>query len=323
MSHIPRPKAVFALFFCATAWWLSSPASAELLKRSADWINTTGYEDSPYLSPDGKHLYFMYTPWSTWPAFFGQPPVLIGPARPGHHVNPDSNPWEDSDLYLSTRQLDGTWSAPRNMEFNDRQADCCAMTWDGVTFAYQRTQWANSALTDIYFMEAQPGGGWIRTSAGPGVNSPSASESNPHLSADGMTLYFTSNRAGGFGKNDLYVSRRAPDGTWMAAQNLGGRFNTRDHDDQIWVSRNGRTIYFNRDPGPQIVVSEWTRRGWSSPAPVRFGSRFVQGAEASLTDDQSRIVFAEVRPELEDIVIMEAQRRADGSWSDAVPLQLP
>jgi len=314
-------RPLLATVLCLAATGRAPAAVVNPLSTSAAAINTTGYEDSPFLTADGTALYFMYTPWSIWPTFFGGQPVLLGPERPNHHINPDRNPWEDSDVYVAYQQPDGTWSAPQNLGFNDAQADCCAMTWNGALFAYQRTQAPNSPLTDIYFVERQSDGRWVRTSAGPGVNTATASESNPHLTADGAHLFFTSDRRGGFGRNDLYVSDRLGNGAWGPARNLGPTFNTAENEDQIWVSRDGRTIYFNREPGPEILVSTYGNGAWSIPVAVEFGGMRIAAAEASLTDDGTRIVFAQVRPDLQDIVIVTARRQDDGTWSAPVPIE--
>jgi hypothetical protein len=289
------------------------------LARTAAAINTIGYEDSPYLSPDGTRLYFMYTPYTMWPVFYGRWPMLVGPERSGHHIN-RRNPWEDTDLYVATLDS-GVWTTPHNLGFNDDQADCCAMTWDHRLFAYQRTQRPLSALTDLYFVQLSAGGDWIRTSAGSAVNMTNSSESNPHITADGRALYFSSNRNGGFGQMDLYVSYRGRDGSWQVPQNMGPTFNTRENEDQIWISRDQRTIYFSREPGPQILTSTWSEAsGWSLPEPVLFGGRVVHGAEVSLNDDQTLMVFAEVRPDLEDIVFVYSERAPDARWGAPRPI---
>jgi hypothetical protein len=290
------------------------------IDNSAASLNTRGWEDSPFLSGDGTRLYFMYTPWQTWPVFFGRSPYLAGPERRAHHVNRDRNPWEDSDIYVSERYGDGTFSTPVNMEFNDAQADCCVMTWAPDHFAYQRTQWANSALTDIYFLY-RADGRWVRESAGPAVNDPDSSDSNPHVTADGRTLFFTSDRAGGFGKHDLYVSTRVADGSWGNPRNLGPVFNTAANEDQIWVSPDQRTAYFNREPGPRVLTTERRGGGWRAARPVRFGSQLVDGAEVSVSDDGTTIVLAVVRPDLEDILLVQARRLPDGTWGALTPLE--
>src|SRR5919106_1481205 len=58
------------------------------------------------------------------------------------------------------------------------------------------------------------------------VNSPS-NEFEGSLSRDGLSLFFGSNRPGGFGGNDLWVARRAcADCPWETATNLGPTINT-------------------------------------------------------------------------------------------------
>jgi hypothetical protein len=289
------------------------------LDNTAASLNTRGWEDSPFLSGDGTRLYFMYTPWQVWPIFFGRSPYLAGPERLGHHVNGDRNPWEDSDIYVSERGADGRFAMPVNMGFNDAQADCCMMTWAPGQFVYQRTQAPNSALTDIYFVR-RVNRQWLRESAGPAVNGAASSESNPHVTADGRLLFFTSNRAGGFGQHDLYVAARGADGSWGEVQNLGAAINTPDSEDQVWVSRDQQTIYFNREPGPHVLTSRRTASGWAPPTEVLFGGQRLDGAEVSITDDGQTLVFATVRPDLEDILLVQAQRLGDGRWSAVTPL---
>jgi hypothetical protein len=56
---------------------------------------------------------------------------------------------------------------------------------------------------------------------GPSVNSP-FNDYHPAISPDGLSLYFTSDRPGGFGREDIWVSRRASiHDEWGEAQNLG------------------------------------------------------------------------------------------------------
>ncbi|MFX8945995.1 hypothetical protein ABTN08_20450, partial [Acinetobacter baumannii] len=50
-------------------------------------------------------------------------------------------------------------------------------------------------------------------------------ESSPAISPDKQTLYFSSNRPGGYGGRDLYVSYRKPNGTWSPAVNMGPTIN--------------------------------------------------------------------------------------------------
>jgi hypothetical protein len=78
------------------------------------------------------------------------------------------------------------------------------------------------------------------------VNTPST-ENRPSLSVDGHLLFFFSNRAGGEGDFDLYVSRRADpkdDFAWEAPVNLGPAVNTAEPDREPWRVQN--ELYFAR-----------------------------------------------------------------------------
>jgi hypothetical protein len=79
---------------------------------------------------------------------------------------------------------------------------------------------------------------------GPVVNSPST-DFTPDLSPDGLSLYFASNRPGGFGATDLYVAHRASsDQPWGAPVNLGAVVNSARPDGAPQVSRDGHYLYF-------------------------------------------------------------------------------
>ena len=70
-------------------------------------------------------------------------------------------------------------------------------------------------------------------------------ESQPCMSADGMTLYFTSNRKGGFGGKDIWYTR-LQDGMWSEPINLGPNINTPGNELFPSVTEDGR-LYFSSD----------------------------------------------------------------------------
>lgn len=69
-------------------------------------------------------------------------------------------------------------------------------------------------------------------------------ESAPTLSSDKNTLYFSSNRSGGFGGKDLYVSYRKPNGKWSAAKNMGALINSKGDEEAPFIHADNRTLYF-------------------------------------------------------------------------------
>jgi Tol biopolymer transport system component len=114
------------------------------------------------------------------------------------------------------------------------------------------------------------------------VNSP-FDESGPCMSADGLTLYFASDRPGGSGDFDLYVStRKTTDDPWGEPVNLGPTVNSRYYDNHPCISADGLTLYFDsRRPGVPgqsgLTDLYLTRRAtlndpWGTPEPLAFNT---------------------------------------------------
>ncbi len=69
-------------------------------------------------------------------------------------------------------------------------------------------------------------------------------ESNPALSADGNTLYFVSDRKGGYGGKDIWASERLSNGNWCEPYNLGSQINTSKDEDNPVILDDGVTLMF-------------------------------------------------------------------------------
>ncbi len=72
-------------------------------------------------------------------------------------------------------------------------------------------------------------------------------ESQPSISADGKTLYFVSNRAGGLGNTDIWVTHLAPNNEWTVPRNLGDVINTPFAEETPFIHPDGKTLYFTSD----------------------------------------------------------------------------
>jgi Outer membrane protein and related peptidoglycan-associated (lipo)proteins len=81
------------------------------------------------------------------------------------------------------------------------------------------------------------------------INLPDAWESTPALSPDGRTLYFSSNRKGGFGGLDLYTAQMDSRGRFGKVKNLGSTINTAGSEMFPYVAENGK-VYFSSDGHP-------------------------------------------------------------------------
>lgn len=75
-------------------------------------------------------------------------------------------------------------------------------------------------------------------------------ESSPSLSPDNRVLFFSSNRPGGFGGKDLYVSFRNADGKWTPARNMGPEINTKGDELAPFIHPDNQTLYYTSDGLP-------------------------------------------------------------------------
>ncbi len=83
------------------------------------------------------------------------------------------------------------------------------------------------------------------------INDPNAWDSTPAFSADGRTLYFASNREGGFGGIDLYSANLDANGRWVNVKNMGNEINTAGDELFPYVSADGK-LYFSSNGHPGL-----------------------------------------------------------------------
>jgi len=141
------------------------------------------------------------------------------------------------------------------------------------------------------------------TNLGPVVNGPD-SDFGPIITADGNALYFTSDRPGGFGGQDVWVSRRV-NGEWSAPVNLGDQINTKFNEGPDTFSVDERVMFFTRcdkvgEPGTcDLYTAGWdeAKQAWGNVKNLgpNINSRF-NDANASLTYDGATIYFVSNRP---------------------------
>lgn len=99
---------------------------------------------------------------------------------------------------------------------------------------------------DIYYT-MRHGNKWTRpANLGKPVNT-SAWESQPSFSSDGRTLYFVSNRKGGFGGKDIWYSKLNENGYWDNPVNLGANVNTKGEEMSPFIHHDNQTLYFASD----------------------------------------------------------------------------
>ena len=145
---------------------------------------------------------------------------------------------------------------------------CATFTPDGHTMIFAAAGRPDGlGSSDLYQAELIEGK-WQNVRNLTALNS-SSWESHPSLASDGRTLYFASNRPGGFGGQDIYVSTRVGD-NWTTPQNLGPIINTAGNEASPSIAADGRTLYFSSDGRPglggyDVYVTHNTGGVWSQP----------------------------------------------------------
>lgn len=161
---------------------------------------------------------------------------------------------DDENLYLARRRATGEFDAPQsispliNSPYNEGAA---TISGDGKTLVFTSCYRSDSrGDCDLYFSRRENGAWTKPVNLGPNVNS-TWWDSQPTLSADGRTLYFSSARkSGSVGQEDIYVTTLGDDdATWSVAKNLGAPVNTTGRDMAPFLHPSGTTLYYVTD-GP-------------------------------------------------------------------------
>ncbi|WP_224999625.1 OmpA family protein [Cesiribacter sp. SM1] len=153
----------------------------------------------------------------------------------------------NEDLYFSEFQ-DGVWSTSEsfqgiNTQYNEGSA---TISRDGKTIYFSRCDSPDSyGSCDLFVAQQQADGTWggIRN-LGINVNS-IGWDSHPSLSHTEDTLYFASDRIGGFGMSDIWFTYKKGNGEWMPARNAGPVVNTRNNEVSPFIHPRYNILYFS------------------------------------------------------------------------------
>ncbi|MFD2720204.1 OmpA family protein [Hymenobacter monticola] len=202
------------------------------------------------------------------------------------------------DLYVSRQSKDGSLGAPVpispaiNSSYNEGAG---SISGDGKTLVFASCDRPKAIGNCDLYISRRTGNNWSTpVNLGTNVNS-TEWDSQPSLSADGRTLYFTSTRRGGQGQEDIYVSTLQPDGTWSMAQNVGTPVNTAGKDMAPFIHASGTTLYYVTDGlvgmgGLDVFRCEKNANGsWSEPRNLGYPlNTFENEASLFITSDNQK-----------------------------------
>ena len=176
-------------------------------------LNTAQYNAVYWISPDNNRI-LIRGAFGNGGAYFGK------------------------GVSLSKREANGRWGIPEMLriknydKYDHGLTSGATMAHDGKTLLLYMTPERGSPDNDLWVCFLEPDGSWTEPkSLGKTINLP-GDEMTPYVAADGVTMYFSSNRPGGLGDNDIWMTKRL-DKTWTKWSppvNLGAPINTEGWD---------------------------------------------------------------------------------------------
>ena len=162
--------------------------------------------------------------------------------------------WVEKEIFsYSLRNQDGVFETGWEMPFPFNRMEnegAASLTIDNndlyytVCFRGKNSTTLNCDLFHSHFSN----GVWSEISGiGAHINSPDSWESQPSVTSDGSTLYFSSNRKGGLGGSDIYKITKLSNKKWSEPINLGAPVNTPANEKSPFIHTDSQTLYFSSE----------------------------------------------------------------------------
>jgi outer membrane protein OmpA-like peptidoglycan-associated protein len=220
-------------------------------------INSPFPDYGPVFSSDGNELYFTSR------------------RSGGSSVEVDDDLHFFEDIYVAKKDSMGRWGNVQLVKELSTQGheSVLSISKDGKTMILSKGE----GNGDLFTSKKGPDGKWGKPEEmGRNINTDSR-ETGAFLVGNGDKLYFASDRSGGFGGLDLYVSERRSNGKWGSAKNLGPKINTSFDEDAPTVNEEGNMLTFSSKGhkamgGFDIFKAKWdaTNQTFKNPENVGF-----------------------------------------------------
>lgn len=196
-------------------------------------VSTRSDEYLAYVSPDDKYCYFTRT-------------------YPRNSMDKVYTSDRMKEVFMvAARDKTGMFSEgePMSSPFNETEDNQggCTITIDNkhLYFAMMKQEGGLQPNCDIYVSDYSDGS-WGPVRKVPGINDPKYWDSQPTIASDGLTLFFASDRPGGYGGIDLYMCKRdLKTGLWSPPKNLGPNINTAGDEKTPFIHSDSETLYFS------------------------------------------------------------------------------
>jgi len=235
-----------------------------------------------------------------WPSLSADESIMVFTMLlPIDARNPLTRANRQEDLYYSLYE-DGEWQPAENAgtplnTYDNEGAQSISGNGRFMVFTACGRE-DGYGLCDLYFSVWEKGSWSVPVNMGSAINS-KYSEKQPSLSADGRAVYFTSDRPGGLGKYDLWMSSRLPDGKWSPPVNLGENINSREFDQSPFIHPDNKTMYFSSTGWPgmggfDIYLSRRTSDStWGKPLNLGYPINTRHHEEGLIVNARADIAY--------------------------------
>lgn len=231
-----------------------------------------GWVDSPFVVPDGSALYFMHSVADLQDALSQNPEAKPTASYLPGHVGQSEETWWNTDIYVSYKNTDGTWSWPENLGTNINTIHMDNAPWvndEQTKIIFRRDAVNENTSVSGTYMATRPdkNAAWgeaMKLPANIGDNF-----INHHLTPS-ENLYFESTD-----NQSLYWAKPAGENLWTDPELLAN-LNSDLMDTQLWINKDETCIYFNRraDNGDtQLYESQRANINENWPVPTLVNTR--------------------------------------------------
>jgi len=209
----------------------SSPENVQL-KNFGGNVNSAFSEYVPIIMDSNKLLFTYKGPYS-----IGGKQNKFGENQYGEY---------NEDIFITSINDSGDWLEPKSIggHINGLGNEACiALSPDeNKLFLYK---FSKRTSGDIFVSDKQGGNNWSIPIKLKGDINSRKWEGSAFLLPDNKTLYFSSDRGGGYGGKDIYQAILQTDGSWSDIQNLGPNINTEHDEDAPFLSEDGKLFVFS------------------------------------------------------------------------------
>lgn len=209
-----------------------------------------------------------------WPSLTADEKTLVFTVLVTGKKKPDMSAVSRQEDFYVSKYENGSWAKRENfgLPLNTSQNEGAqSLSVDGKYMFFTACNRKDGhGSCDIYFSAKLQNRWSIASNIGAPVNT-KYWESQPCLSADGNTLYFTSNRPGGKGKMDIWKSSWNDKGYWNKPVNLGDTVNTSGDEMSPYIHPDNQTLFFSSDGHPGLGgfdlfrVKKYDDGSWGQP----------------------------------------------------------